>query len=221
MTTPITIGIAEDHPMLRNAMIRMLSDEPDFQPILEASNGSELLDALTKKQIDILLLDITMPVLSGLQILPQIQRLYPELKIIVFSSHLEKKIIIEAFQNGVKAYLTKNVDFEKIIEAIYHVYESGYYLNEHLPKELYEDIRKRQKCIEKQCNNELTIREKQILKLICEGYSNNIISQKLFISIRTVENHRKHIFDKTSTKGLADLVIYAVRNGYFIIKDTN
>lgn len=221
MTTPITIGIAEDHPMLRKAMISMLSDIPDIEPILEASNGSELLDALKNKQIDILLLDITMPVLSGMQILPIIQGHYPDLKVIIFSSHVEKKIINESFQNGAKAYLTKNADFEKIIEAIYQVCEFGYYLNEHLPKEIYEDLKKRPNCAQLERNSELTAREMQILQLICEGYSSNKISQKLFISTRTVENHRKHIFDKTNTKGLADLVIYAVRNGHFIIKDIN
>lgn len=221
MITPITIGIAEDHPMLRKAMINMLSDHPGIEPVLEVSNGSELLEALQNENIDVLLLDITMPVLSGLQILPLIQSLYPDLKIIIYSSHIEEKIIIESFENGANAYLTKNEDVEVIIDAIYQVYETGFYLNKHLPKELIDEFKKRHKCTVKKDKNQITCREKEILKLICEGYSNNEIGQKLFISIRTVENHRKSIFTKTETKSLADLVIYAVRNGHFIIKDTN
>jgi len=219
MIAPIKIGIAEDHPLLRNALIDLLNEEPGFEIVLKASNGSELMSALQVNKPEILLLDIAMPILNGLQALTLISQQYPELKVIIFSTHFEDKIVCKSFNCGARGFVSKNADFTEIVDAIYQVEEFGYFPNEFLSKKIIDNLKKNIDYSNHDLKTQITNREKEILKLICEGFSNNEISQKLFISIRTVENHRKSIFVKTKTKGLADLVVYAVRQGLFIIED--
>lgn len=219
MIAPIKIGIAEDHPLLRNALIELLNGEPGFELVVEASNGSELIAALQVNKLDILLLDITMPILNGLQVLTLISEQFPELKVIIFSTHYEDKIVSESFNCGARAFVSKNADYTEIVDAIYQVEEFGYFPNEFLSKKIIDNLKKNKQFLTHNLKIKISNREKEILKLICEGFSSNEISQKLFISIRTVENHRKSIFVKTKTKGLADLVVYAVRQGLFIIED--
>ena len=219
MMCPIKLGIAEDHPTMRKALVDNLSIVPNFEVVLEAVNGSDLLGKLKESQPDILLLDLAMPILSGTQVLPMVKSTYPELQIIIFSSHSEEEIILNAFMNGADAYLCKYAEMDEIIKAIEDVHEKGYFINEHFKKDLLSKFKPTGKSESIASKDDLTKREIEILGYMCKGIPNKIIAQELFISVRTVENHRMKIFEKTKTKGMVELLIYSLKNGLFIISD--
>lgn len=219
MLESIRFAIAEDHPAMRKVLRESLSDIPDFEFCFEASNGSELIGLLEIDEPDVLILDLSMPILSGRTALAIINERFLKVKVIIFSSFYDEVFVHDAFKNGASAYLSKHADFEEIVEAIYAVTDVGVHFNEYCTIESFERLKSQHPVNHISNHHNLTKREKEILRMICSGLTNSEIAQDLFISIRTVENHRKNIFEKTETKGLADLVVFAIKRGLFVISD--
>lgn len=208
----IKIILTDDHRIFREG-IKYFLENDTMQVDGEASNGNELLDLLKTQKPDIVIMDITMPGLSGIEVSSQITALYPGIKIMILSMHTDEEFIINAVKAGAKAYLPKEISKEELLEAVKIVYEGGEYYSKLLSDKFLRSFVKKVKIEQTLQENEtLTIREIEILKLAANGISNKEIADKLSISSKTVDAHKNHIMQKLKLKNTAELVLYALRN---------
>ncbi|MGS2764860.1 response regulator [Sinomicrobium sp. M5D2P9] len=200
----IQVYITDDHPIVQEGLKNLLAtrDEISLKGVFQ--NGKDTVDALAKAEPDVLLLDINLPDISGIELSKQIRDAYPELKIIVLSVHNEKAVISSVLQNGVNGYVLKNSIGDEIIQAIHKVIDGELYMCRQT-KEIYEN----------QDNNgpdfipKITRREKEILQLVTEGLTSSQIAEKLFISPYTVETHRKNLMEKFDVSNMTAIIKYA------------
>ncbi|UKJ08523.1 response regulator [Solitalea lacus] len=208
---PIKVTIADDHIVVLNGLKMMLENQPNISIISTNINGTELLDSLAIQQPDVLLLDIQMPGMTGLELSPIIAKTYPEVKIITLTNFEASHYVKQMIRNGVAGYLLKNTDRETLIKAIETVYEGEQFIDRHIQKVLLEESLSGKKVSSYEVP--LTKREKEILKLVAEEKSNQDIADMLFISLRTVETHRLNLSQKLNIKNTAGLVKEAIKRG--------
>lgn len=214
MTEPIKVIITDDHVLFRAGVKTALSIHKDIKMIGEADNGMQLLTILKHIQPDVILLDIQMPVMDGIATLPEIKKLYPEIKVIMLTMHNDHSMISKLMELGANSYLTKNSDSEIIYEAVKTVHEQEYYFNQLTNKALIDGLRvKRQAEASLPVDAKLTDKEISILRMICEEKSTKEIADLVELSPRTVEAIRDKLKVKTGAKSLAGLVMYAVKSG--------
>ena len=214
MGEPIKIAIADDHVLFRAGVKSALSLHKDIKMIAEADNGMQLLTVLKHIQPDVILLDIQMPIMDGINTLPEIKKLYPEIKVIMLTMHNEHSMISKLMELGANSYLTKNSDSEIIYQAIKTVHEQEYYFNQLTNKALIDGLRiKRQAEASLPVDTKLSDKEITILRMICEEKSTKEIADLVELSPRTVEAIRDKLKVKTGAKSLAGLVMYAVKSG--------
>ncbi|TWI97218.1 LuxR family two component transcriptional regulator [Mucilaginibacter frigoritolerans] len=210
----IKLAIADDHKIFRNGLKATLEDCVDFDLVLEASNGRQLLGMLVSTIPDVILMDIKMPEMDGIQTTAVVKQQYKNIKVLALSMFNEDKYIVDMMKAGASGYLLKNAEPEEIIEAISTVYEKDYYFNEHLSVTLIKQLAGNNlhgtSAISLVDFNE---REIEVLKLVCQEYSNQEIADKICLSVRTVEGYRARLFEKTRSKNLVGLVIFAVKTG--------
>ncbi|MEM7185901.1 MAG: response regulator transcription factor [Bacteroidota bacterium] len=209
----IKIAIADDEALFRKGMKLILDSYQWLQVVLEAENGIDLLDQLrsTKDMPDILLLDLKMPEMNGIETAKVIQSEFPSLKTIVISTHFSRAFIINMIELSAVAYLPKNSQPQEVVDTIKGVHEYGFYYNSEVLAIIRENIISKKKP-KAQFSTELTAREKEVLQLICEQYSAREIAEKLFISARTVDGHRNNLLLKLQCKNVAGLVVVALQN---------
>src|SRR6201985_1696700 len=209
----IKVAIADDHALFRAGVKTVLAVKKDVELIAEADNGMQLLNLLRHIEPDIILLDIQMPIMDGIQTLPEIRKLRPEAKVIILSMHNDHSMISKLMEIGANSYLTKNSDSETIYEAIRTCYEQEFYFNELTNKALLTGLRTRrtEPSLPQEAN--LTEKETTILKMMCEEKTTKEIADLVDISPRTVEAIRDKLKTKTGAKSMAGLVMYAVKNG--------
>lgn len=211
MIEEIKIIIADDHPIFRNGLRQIIDGENGIKIIGEADNGEKALELIREKQPDIAVLDIDMPKMTGLDVLKKIEN--DETKIIFLTMYAEEDIFDEAMNLGVKGYVLKDSAVNDIIECIQTVHEDNYYISPSVSNFL---INRRKKLSELRSNNpsleNLTITEKKILKFISENKTSRDIANILFLSPRTIENHRANISNKLNLKGSHSLVKFAIEN---------
>lgn len=210
---PINLAIADDHKIFRNGLKATLEDCADFNLIIEASNGKELIGQLATRTPDVILMDIKMPEMDGMQTTAHIHQNFKDIKVLALSMHNEDKYIVDMMKAGASGYLLKNAEPEEIIEAISTVYNKGFYFNEHLSVTLIKQLVGPGQADAGQQGIELNDREVEVLKLVCQEYSNQEIADKIFLSVRTVEGYRARLFEKTGSKNLVGLVIFAIKRG--------
>jgi len=214
MNNPIKVVIADDHVLFRAGVKTALSLHKDIKMIAEADNGMQLLTVLKHIQPDVILLDIQMPVMDGISTLPEIKKLYPEIKVIMLTMHNDHSMISKLMELGANSYLTKNSDSEVIYEAIKTVHEQEYFFNQLTNIALIDGLRvKRQAEAALPMDAKLTDKEIAILRMICEEKSTKEIADLVELSPRTVEAIRDKLKVKTGAKSLAGLVMYAVKSG--------
>jgi len=210
----IKLAIADDHKIFRNGLKATLEDCGNFDLMLEASNGKQLIAMLNTALPDVILMDIKMPELDGIQTTAHIKQHYPNIKVLALSMFNEDKYIVDMMKAGASGYLLKNAEPEEIIEAISTVYQKDYYFNEHLSVTLIKQLSSNNKNGgATQYPVDFNDREIEVLKLVCQEYSNQEIADKMCLSVRTVEGYRARLFEKTHSKNLVGLVIFAVRTG--------
>ncbi|ETZ23782.1 response regulator transcription factor [Pedobacter sp. V48] len=214
----INLAIADDHKIFREGLKFTLEDCSQLNLIIEATNGKDLIDQITDNKPDVILMDIKMPEMDGMQATAYIHQHFPDIKILMLSMHNEDKYILDAMRLGASGYLLKNAEPEEILDAILTVQAKGFYFNDNLSITMAKELlginfmhRLHQK------DAKLNEREIEVLKLICEECSNTEIADKLFLSVRTVEGYRTRLFEKIGSKNIAGLVIYAVKNGIITI----
>lgn len=203
--------IADDHVMFLQGIVSLLENEPEIKIIGRAVNGVEVLDILKSQKADMVILDISMPEMDGIELTKILKKEYPLIKIIIVSTHSNAKIISRLIRIGVNGYLLKNAEKSELLEAIHNVARGQNYFSQQA-EELY--LNNSQK-IEKQASGliELSSREKEILILIAQENSTAEIAEKTFISFNTVNTHRRNLLSKLNAKNTAGLVKYAVENG--------
>lgn len=210
---PIKVAIADDHALFRAGVKTALSSKKDIELIAEADNGMQLLHLLRHVEPDVILLDIQMPIMDGIQTLPEIRKVRPEAKVIILSMHNDHSMISKLMEIGANSYLTKNSDSETIYQAIRTCYDQEFFFNELTNKALLTGLRtKRADGIHHQ-EADLSDKEMRVLKLMCEEKTTKEIADIVEISPRTVEAIRDKLKTKTGAKSMAGLVMYAVKNG--------
>jgi len=213
MMNNIKIILADDHRIFRDGIKSLLSENERINIISEASNGDELLVLLKSLKPDIIIADITMPGLSGIEITKQIKMLYPEIHVMILSMHTNEEFVLNAINAGARSYLPKDTSKEELMEAVNVLYEGGEYYSKSISDNFLKSFIKKQKVDQSlKENDDLTQREIEILKLAASGISNKDIADKLFISIKTVDAHKNHIMVKLKLKNTAEMVLYAVKN---------
>jgi DNA-binding NarL/FixJ family response regulator len=212
--TVIKVAIADDHTLFRTGVKTSLSLRKDIQMVAEAENGMQLMNLLRHIQPDVILLDIQMPIMDGLTALPEIKKLYPNVKVVMLSFLNDHSVISKMMELGANSYITKESGADMIYEAIRGVYENDFYFNDLTNKALLSGLRtKRSNESSMPQDVQLTEKEITILKLMCEEKSTKEIADMVDLSPRTVEAIRDKLKTKTGTKSMAGLVLYAVKAG--------
>jgi DNA-binding NarL/FixJ family response regulator len=210
----IRLGIADDHKIFRNGLKATLEDCPGFHLVVEASNGKQLLAQVAVNAPDVILMDIKMPEMDGIQATAQVKQHYPHIKVLALSMFNEDKYIIDMMKAGASGYLLKNAEPEEIIGAINTVYQKDYYFNEQLSITLIKQLAGNSHSGAFPVSlSDFSEREIEVLRLVCQEYSNQEIADKIFLSVRTVEGYRARLFEKTRSKNLVGLVIFALKTG--------
>lgn len=205
------IGVIDDHRLFRKGLIELIQNFNGYEVVLEAGNGEELLHELLELMPDIILLDLKMPKMDGIEAMKAIKKKYPRLKIIVLSMFDDDKFVLHAYQIGANGYLLKNADPAEMELALNEVADNGYYVSPVMSPILAKGLAA--KSYKPHLEEvRLTNRELEILHLLCEGKTTDEISSQLYLSSRTVEGHRKNLLDKTSSKNATALVAWAFKN---------
>lgn len=214
MDKNISIILVDDHHLFRDGIKFILSKIADHTIIGEASNGEAFLELLKVEIPDLVLMDIAMPLMDGIEATKRALNQYPELKIIALSSYGDEIYYRQMIEAGALGFLTKSSNVEEFGYAINTVLKGKNYFSQDLLKKV---ILKISNDTQDQDDQKLTKREKDVLKYICQGLSNKEIAAKLFISPKTVDNHRTSLLNKTSSKNTASLVMYAIKKNLISI----
>jgi DNA-binding NarL/FixJ family response regulator len=213
----IKLFLVDDHKMIREGLKTFLSDNPDFEIIAEAENGQDCLDQLKNISPDVILTDLNMPVMDGLELTKSVKSEYPEIKIIALTMMGESQHIKQMLAEGAMGYLLKDCSEEELVLAIKNVHDGGTYYSPEVTNIIISNIRKLKPAPKSKVSVEmpLTEREKEVLYLILKEKNNAEIADELFISVRTVDAHKRNLLDKTGSKNVAGLVLYAVDRNLF------
>lgn len=211
---PIRILLADDHTVMRKGLRLLLESQPDFRVAAEASDGREAVEQAQATQPDVVVLDIAMPNLSGIEAAQRIVAALPQVAIVILSMHSDEGYVLRALKVGAKGYLLKDSAESDLIEAIKVVHQGKTFFSPEISKMLVEDyIREIRTRGAEDSYDLLTSREREILQLLAERKSNKEIAQSLHLSPYTIETHRRNLQEKLNLHSLADLILYAVRKG--------
>lgn len=212
----IRIALTDDEALFRKGMKMILEDYADFQIIIEAEHGQDLIDKiqLAPELPDVLLLDLKMPILNGIETAKVIRERFPSISIIVLSGHVSKAFVINMIEIGAASYLAKNSDPAEVADTIRAVHAKGFHYNQLVMEVIRENmVNKNSVKPRTGFDIELTTREKEVLQLICLQCTTTEIAEKLFISSRTVDGHRNNLLSKLACRNTAGLAVYAIQNG--------
>lgn len=214
MSKPLTYLITDDHQIFRQGLRMALSDDPLLECIGEAGNGNELMELLKQEQPDVILLDLKMPQMDGMEATRLVRAQYPDVRILILTMHEDDQLALHLLEAGANGYLVKNTDADEIKLALHSCRETGYYFSDYVSSLMLRSIiKKNNPTTSFKEDAQLTDREKEVLRLICEGHTSVEIGQHIFLSHRTVEKIKASLFEKTGAKNSAGLIMYAVKHG--------
>jgi len=210
----INVVLADDHQIFRDGIKALLADDKTIEVLAEASGGDQLLSVLKSVLPEVLILDITLPDISGIELTKIISEKYPSVKILILSMHTEEDFIINSLKNGAKGYLPKDTTKGELLEAIHSISSGCEFIGKQITSTILKNyLRKNKKgASENKEDNQLTRREKDIIELIAKGLSTKEIASSLFISPKTVDCHKTHILQKLNLKNSIELIIYSIKN---------
>lgn len=207
----IKIVIADDHDVIIDGLIALLNPEEDLTVSGRANNGEQLLEVISNKPVDLILLDIDMPKMNGAEAAKKIREKYPSIKILVLTMYNSPDFIAQLMKCGVNGYILKNTRRKDLVNAVREVMKGGFFYSPEVAHSVMDGLRSGPE--KKNGAIELTKREKEIIRLISEELTSREIGSQLYISHHTVERHRKNIIAKLGVKNVAGLVKYAMRHG--------
>jgi DNA-binding NarL/FixJ family response regulator len=210
------VVVADDHALVRSGLRVLLERNQEFEVVGEASDGVEVLKVVDKNRPDILLLDLGMPHLNGIDTAQRLHETVPDLKVIIVSMHSDEAYVLRALKAGVRGYVLKQSSETDVVEALRAVQAGHAYFSPEVSKLLADDfVRDLKSRNITDPYDTLTFREKEVMQLLAEGKSNKDIASALDVSLSTIESHRHSIFQKLNIHAIAELVLYAVRRGLF------
>jgi DNA-binding NarL/FixJ family response regulator len=209
----IKVLIADDHKIFREGIRSILEKEKDIQVVEEAANGKEIIEKINDNDVDVVLLDIDIGKPNGIEICEILKRDYPEVRILILSMMGLHDFIIQALEKGATGFLLKNAGKDEVLTAIRSVAKGDSYFSREVSTILIEHLNKPRTLKKRLSDIPLSARELEVLKLISQEYSNPEIAAKLFISVRTVDTHRRNLLEKLGVKNTAGLVKYAIQKG--------
>lgn len=213
---PINVVIADDHELFRDGLKLMLNSAEGINLVGEAWDGRELINLVKKQQPDVVVTDIKMPITDGVEATKFIMQHYPAIKVIALSMFDDEELILEMFEAGAIGYLLKNADKSEMVEAIFTVNQNKPYYCKSTSGKLTKLLAYSRYNMQKQQKEaEFSEKEKEIIRLICQEYTNKQIGEKLFLSTRTVEGYRMKILEKMGAKNIVGIVIEAIRLGIY------
>ena len=208
------IVIAEDQKILREGLISILNSDDEFAIVGEAEDGLETIRCIERNKPDLLLLDLGMPRMSGISALKEIKNRYPGVKILVLTIHESEEFILEAFRSGADGYCLKDASYSELLLAVRDVLSGRLYLSPVISEKVLEGyLEDRKKFKSSTTWESITQREREVLKLVGEGYKNKEIADYLCISVKTVEKHRSNIMGKLNVHTASELTAYAIEKG--------
>jgi len=209
---PIKVILADDHQLFREGLANLLAESKEIEVIAQAVNGKDAIYKAKQLHPDVVIMDINMPEMDGVEATAQLLKEVPEMKIIGLSIHANKQYIKGMLEAGSSGYLFKNCSYDELIKAIQTVHSGKKYLSEKITEILIHEYLNKEE-IGPSTSSELTDRESEILKLIADGISVSDISNQLFVSIKTINTHKQHILEKLNLKTTTDIVKYALKKG--------
>jgi len=210
----IRIVLADDHKLMRSGLRVLLEQQPDLTVVGEASDGREAVALVASQRPDVLVMDIGMPSLNGIEAAAQVTKGNPEAAIVMLSMHSDESYVLRALKAGAKGYLLKDSAEADLIRAVRAVAEGKSFFSPAVSKVLLDDyVRKLKRSGTEDPYDLLTPREREVLQLVAEGKSNKEVAQLLNLSVYTVETHRSNIMEKLNLHGVPELILYAVRKG--------
>ena len=209
----VTLLLADDHHVVRQGLRALLEAEPDFRVVGEASDGLEVADLVERLQPRVLIVDLMMPGLNGLEVTRQVSKRSPQTRVLILSMHSNEAYVLEALRNGAAAYVLKDSSATDLVHAVREVAAGRRYLSPPLSERALDTYRQRAKEATLDIYETLTTREREVLHLAAEGHTNAEIAARLGISPRTAETHRANLMRKLGLQTQTDLVRYALRRG--------
>lgn len=212
---PVRIFLVDDHQLVRDGIKALLAGIPDIQIIGEASSGIELQEAIGRQQPDIILMDISLPDISGIDLTRILGQHYPGIKVLILSMYTNEDFVFNAMKAGARGYLPKNTSRKELLDAVYAIQDGQEFFSDSISKVILKRFLRQATQPEaetEESSQPLTGRELEILKLFAEEYNNKEISTRLEISIRTVESHKNHIVNKLGLKSTVEMVKFAIKN---------
>ena len=210
---PIKIIIADDHKIIRDGLSSMIGREPDLEVVAEAENGREAVKLALEINPDVVVMDIVMPELNGIEAAQQITSSNPKIKIVALSMHTDRRFVTRMLKSGASGYLLKDGAFKELAVAIRTVMAGQIYLTPRVQGVVVDEYLHNRDVDENTGLPSLTIREKEVLQLLAEGKSTKEVASHIHVSVKTVETHRQNIMKKLNITTLAELVKYAIREG--------
>jgi DNA-binding NarL/FixJ family response regulator len=208
------IVIAEDHTILREGLRALLSSNPGFEVVGEAGDGREAIRCVEKFKPNLILTDLSMPKMNGMEAIREIRRVSPETKILVLTVHRAEEYILATFRAGADGYLLKDSTHAELLMAVKKVLSGKHYISPEISERVIEGYLEGKKTLKPRTSWEtLTQREREILKLIAEGYKNKEIAEDLCISVKTVEKHRANLMEKLDLHSIQALTAFAIEKG--------
>ena len=210
----VRVLLADDHQLIRSGIRLMLEREPDMSVVGEASDGREAVALAKSLRPDVVIMDVGMPNLNGIEAAGQMTQENPELAVMILSMHPDETYVLRALRAGARGYLLKDSAEADLIKAVHVVANGKSFFSPSVSKVLLDDyVRKLKRSGTEDAYDLLTPREREVLQLIAEGKSNKDIANLLNLSVYTVESHRSNLMDKLNIRGLPELILYAVRKG--------
>lgn len=222
MQSKVSVGLVEDQYLFREGMKAILGTWPDIEVVFESGDGYSVMDKLKNSTVvpAVMLVDLSLPQqgqreFSGLHVTQYLSEAYPDMKILILSVHDDENFINTLIESGAHGYLVKDSNPQEVYDAIISVYHKGTYINERTLRAIQHNMGKRAK--PKKVYESITKREEEILQLVCQQYTAEEIAEKLFISVKTVNGHRNNLLQKTGSRNVTGLVLYAVKNNIITI----
>ena len=215
----IQILLADDHMIVRKGLASILNNEPGLEVIGEAEDGREAVQKVEELNPDIVVMDISMPQLNGLDATRQIKKRFPDMKILILTMHISDEYVYEVLQAGASGYILKQAAPTELLSAIQSVQQGDIYLSPKVSKTVINEYLKKSQIDKIKTESQLTEREREIVQLIAEGNSNREIAEILHISIKTVESHRTKVMEKLDLHSTANITRYAIRKGIISVNN--
>jgi len=210
----IRVILAEDHTIVRQGLRLLLKQSDDIKVIGEAKDGREAVKKTGHLKPDIALMDISMPILNGIEATRQIKKKFPDIKVLILTMHTTEEYISQILHAGASGYLVKKSAHHELLSAIKAIQKGNSYLSPLVSKKVVDEyLQKTKDDIKQDRYEKLTTREREVLQLVAEGQSNKEIAELLYLSVKTVETHKAHLMDKLNLHTTTDLIKYAIQKG--------